>query len=195
MHIIGQKNANSVKTTLCYGPKESIACPFPDFSCKKSMLLCPYCQKNRPFCEKHVAFMPIFCRKNVHSLKTRCTVLSCHSFQTFHQKTPCFHAQDRSKIRQFCQNYTLLWAKKVNRMPLFSEFSRKNQSSDAHILSKKRPFSKKQTALISIFRQKNAHSLKNIVLSYHFHKSFHKKPLLSCPFLVDKRQFCENYLI
>ena len=46
IHKIGQKNVNSVKTTLYYGPKELIGCFY--FS---------------SFHEKIIALMPIFCQK------------------------------------------------------------------------------------------------------------------------------------
>ena len=70
----------------------------------------------------------------------------------------------------------ILWAKKVNRMPFFSDFSRENRCSHAHILSKKLPFSKKHAALMTIFCQKNVHSVKNTVLLCHFFQIFHEKP-------------------
>ena len=60
---------------------------------------------------------------------------------------------------------------------------------------KKRPISKKHTALKSIFCQKNVHSLKNTVLLCHFFKIFMKNPLLSRPYLVKKRQFSQKYII
>ena len=115
-------------------------------------------RNKRPFSKNHSALMPIFCQKYVHSLKI--TLLSCPYFikktsilsksrcshvifSNFSLKTPCCHVHIWSKKRQFCQNYTILWAKKVNRMPFFSDFTRKNQCCHAHILSKKRTFSKK----------------------------------------------------
>ena len=89
------------------------------------------------------------------------TVLSCPFFSNFSWKTPCSHAHDWSKKRKFCQNYTLLWAKKVNRMPFFSDFSRKNHwlmsffssflwktpCCQAHIWSKKRQICQNYTIL------------------------------------------------
>ena len=48
---------------------------------------------------------------------------------------------------------------------------------------------------MSIFCQKNVHSLKNKVLSCHFFIFFHKNPILLCPYLVKKRIFCQNYTI
>ena len=57
--------------------------------------------------------------------------------------------------------------KKLIGFPYFPSFHEKITAL-AHIWSKKRPFSKNQTALMSIFSQKNVHSLKNMVLSCHF---------------------------
>ena len=81
-------------------------------------------------------------------------------------------------------------------MSFFSIFSRKNYClmpiyifknknvhslithySHANILSKKRPFSQKHCALMSI------------------KKKIMKNPLLSCPYLIKKRQFCQNNTI
>ena len=80
MPIFGQKNVNSVKTTLYYGPKKSIGCPF--FSI---------------FFEKPPVVMFISGKKYVNSVKTTL--------------------------------YYVLWAKKVDKMPFFSDFLRKNQCS------------------------------------------------------------------
>ena len=78
----------------------------------------------------------------------------------FDEKTPSCHAHIRSKKLNFCKNYPILWAKKVNRMPFFSDLSRKNQCSHGHFLSKNRPFCEKLIGLMPIFCQKNVHSLK-----------------------------------
>ena len=136
MSIFGRKNVNSVKTTLYYGPKDAL---FFRFFTKKLLLSCPYYVNKRPFSKKHTALLAIFCQKNFHSLTN--TVLSCHFFQIFHEKHPAVMPVFGQKKRQFCQNYTILWANKVNRMPFFSNFSRKNPCSHDNILSKKRPFS------------------------------------------------------
>ena len=135
MHIIGQENANSAKTLLYYGPKESIACPF--------FLI--FLSKKRPLSQN--------------------TVLSCHFFKFL--ETPCFHSQERSKIGEFCQNYTLLWSKKWIGFPYFPSFNEKNSAlcaylvKDVHSLKskqlscsyfiKKRPFSQENGALMSFF--------------------------------------------
>ena len=58
--------------------------------------------------------------KNAHSLKD--TMLSSHFF--FKLKTPAAMPISGQK-RQFCQNYPILWAKKVNRIPFFPIFYEK----------------------------------------------------------------------
>ena len=101
-------------------------------------------------------------------------------------KNPILPCPYLVKKRKFCQNYTILWAQKVNRMPFIPIFTNKYQPScphflqnnvyyqkkksysHAHILSKKRPFSQKQYVLMSPFQ------------------FFYEKPLLSCPHLVKK---------
>ena len=134
------------------------------------------------FYEKINALMPIL-SKNFHSQKNtllpfpyfvkKTSILS--KIECYHAifinnfiKNPCYHAHIQSKKRQICQNYKILWAKKVNRLPFFPHFSRKKQCSHAHILSKKRPISKKHTALMPIFCQKNVPYLKNTLLSCIF---------------------------
>ena len=73
--IFCQKNVNSVKTTLYYGPKKSMRCYFcSDISAKIS------------------ALMPIFCQKNDRFLK----------------KTCCSHAHILYKKRQFSKNHNAL---------------------------------------------------------------------------------------
>ena len=84
---------------------------------------------------------------------------------------------------------------------LFSDFPRKNHNSHAHILSTKRPFSKKHTllscpyfvkkhsfsknhdALMPIFSQKNVHSLEKLCSYVVFFLIFHKKPPAVMPIL------------
>ena len=148
------------------------------------MLSCPYFVKKIVHSLKNrLLSWPYFVKKNVHSLKN--TVLLCHFFKFF-MKNLLLSCPYLVKKRQFCQNYTILWAKKVNRMPFFSDFSRKNYCSHAHIMST------------------NAHSLKNTLLSWPyfvkktsmlsqtrcshviFFKFFMKNTLLSCPYLVKK---------
>ena len=127
--------------------------------------------------------MPIFCRKNVHSFRN--AVLLCQFFQNFHQK-PLAVMPIFDQKHQFYQNYTIIWAKKVNMMPFFFRFLTEKSSLSCPYFVKKRPFSKKHAALKSRFCQKNGHSLKNTVLLCHFFKIFMTNPLLSRPYLVKK---------
>ena len=163
-----KKKVNSVKTTLYYGRKKSIGCPFLPI-----------------FQGKITALMPMLFQKDVHSLKN--TLLSCPYFVektsilsktlyshiiflTFKWKTPCCHAHIWSKNRQFCQNYIILWIKKVNRMlfffpifhgkvtslmPIFcqeSVHSQKNPLLSSPYFIKTRPFSQKHCGLMSVFQ-------------------------------------------
>ena len=125
----------------------------------------------------------IWSKKSSILSKTRCSHVI---FFNFFMKNPCCHTHIWSKKHQFCQNYTILWDKKVNRIPVLLIFHQK------------------VTALMPDFCQKNAHSLKNTPLScpYFIGKSsiFSKthcshvilvkfcmrKPLLLCPYLVQK---------
>ena len=85
----------------------------------------------------------MFCQKNVHSVKN---TLPCHFFLVFYEKSPAVKPIFGKKNVGFVK-ITLFWVKKVNRMPFFSDFSRKNNCSNAHILSKNRPFSEKNLLL------------------------------------------------
>ena len=81
---IWSKNANSVQTTLFYGPKKSIGCHFIPISHEKiNALMKHILSKKRPFSKKHIALKNKYLSKNVHSLKTK--LLSCHFLQHFYQ--------------------------------------------------------------------------------------------------------------
>ena len=68
------------------------------------------------------------------------------------------------KKRQFCQNYSIFWVHKVNKIPLFSDVFQKNQRSHAHILSKNYLLSKNTLFLCPYFI-KNLHSHKKTLFS------------------------------
>ena len=133
-----------VKTTLYYGPKRSIGCPFFPI-----------------FHENINTFMPIFCQKTSILSKTHCS--HAHSLSKKHpfsQKHCALMLFFLSKTRQFCQNH----AKKVNRMPFFSKLQESITALMPIFCQKTYTCSiKKQTALIPIRCQKNVHSLKNTV--------------------------------
>ena len=97
------------------------------FSKKQTTLMPTFCQKKLPFSQKYSALMSFF-SKSFHD--KHATVI------------PMF-----GRKRQFCKNYTILWAPRVNRMPFFPIFH------------------EKIIALIPIFRQKNVNSLKSTLTS------------------------------
>ena len=106
MHMIGQKNVNSVKTTPYYGPKESIGCTFFWFFMRKSHSVE---NSKTSILSKHCALMSFFFK--------------------FLMKNPLLWSPYMVKKHQICQNYTI-FGEKDNRMPFFSDFSRKNNCSN-----------------------------------------------------------------
>ena len=152
-----------------------------------------FCQKNVNSLKNNTAVMPIFCQKNLSSLKN--TALPCLFFLQIFHKNPMLQAQIWSNKSQFCQNDTILWAKTIKKMPFFSDFARKYHSSHTH------------------FCQKNVNSLKNTMHSYpNFVKKtsilpksrcshdifsiFHEKPPDVMPlFGAKKRQFSQHNII
>ena len=94
--------------------------------------------------EKIAALIPIFYHKYVFSLKNTLLSSSCimkkrpisqkhcalmSFFSSFLWKTPAVKPIYRQKTVQSLK-ITLFWAKKDNRMPFFSDFSRKNNCSN-----------------------------------------------------------------
>ena len=141
-----------------------------------------YLKNKRPFSKKNTAFMPIFCRKNVHSFRN--TALMSR-FSKFSSKTPCCHAHIWSKTSILSKLHYIM-SQKSQYDALFFPISQGKIIAFMPIFCKKRPFSKKHAALKSRFCQKNGHSVKNTVLLCHFFKVFMTNPLLSTPYLVKK---------
>ena len=138
------------------------------------MLSCPYFVKKHPFSQKHTSHISFFkfCMKH--------PLLSCPYFV---------------KKRQFCQNYPILWAKKVNKMVFFPIFHEKSMLSFLYFIKNSSILSKTQCSQAHIL-SKHFLSLKNSALiSFCIQILYEKKSLLSCPYLVIKRQFCRNYTI
>ena len=71
MPIFGQTSVNSVKTTLDYGPKKSIGCPFFQFLTKNHYCHSHILSKKPPFPGKQAALMPIFSQKTLIFSKAR----------------------------------------------------------------------------------------------------------------------------
>ena len=123
------------------------------------------------------ALMPIFCRKNVHSLK--------NTLFSFHEKHPAVKPIYCQKSLNSVKTTLYYGPKKSKGYPFFSNFSRKNDRSHAHILSKKRSFSKKHTAIFPIFVKKCYFSIKHVALisNYSF---FCEKPPVVMPISGQK---------
>ena len=81
-----QKNVNSAKTRLYFGPKKSKGCLFFRFFTKNKLFSCPYIAKNNVHSLKTRCFHAHIFQKYVHYLKN--TVLSCHFFQFFQENPP-----------------------------------------------------------------------------------------------------------
>ena len=98
--------------------------------------------------------MPVFVEKTSNLSKILCSHVIF--FFKFEMKNPAavMPISYLIKKRQFCQNWFILWIKKVNRMSFFSDFNGKI------------------TSLIPIFCKENVHSGKNTML---FSPDFIKK--------------------
>ena len=121
------------------------------------------------------ALMPIFYQRNVQSQKYKAPILL---FSAFSWKNHFSYAYILSKKRPAAKNNLLL-----SYAFFFLIFTTKLLLSCPYPV-KKRTFSKKQTAHMPIFCQKNVYCVKNTVLISFFFQIFHEKPLLSCPHLV-----------
>ena len=116
-----------------------------------------FCQTKRPFSQEHAAPMSFFSK--------------------FEWKIHSCHAHIWSKKRQFCQNYTILWAKKSIGYLFFFRIFTIKYCSHAHILSKtvhslintlsSRPYFVKKMSIRS-----------KTVFSRHFFQKFDENPLL-----------------
>ena len=163
---------------------------FSHFSRKSHLSHAHILSRKRPFSKKPTALKSIFDQKTSVLSETLCSNVS---FSKFLRKTPCGQANMWSKKRQFCQNYTILWAQQVKNN-VFSDFL---QNIIASTL---------------IFCQKNVHSLKNTLLScpYVVKKSqfskklyshiiffliLNEKPLAAIPIFGQKTSILSNYNI
>ena len=175
MLIFVSKKVNSFKNKLYHRLKKSIGCTFFRFFTKN------------PCSHPHILSTErSLSEKDTHSLKN--TMLSC-LFSNFHEKPhpaiPIFGQKNVKFVK-----ITLHSGFRKSMGCLFSTFHEKYQLS-CSFFSKKRSFSKKYNTPMSIFFQKNVHSLKNTMLSCNLYK-FYKKPLFSCQYVVKKRQLCQN---
>ena len=79
------------------------------------------------------------------------------------------------KKRIFCQNDTILWAIKVNKMPFFPDFLLKKSCSHTQYILVIRLFFKEETALKSMFCQKTFILSKTLCSHVIFFQVFFKK--------------------
>ena len=121
-------------------------------------------------------------------------MLSYHFISFFHEKPLAVIPIFGPKKSQFCENYTILWAKKVTRMPFFSLFFTKKSMLSCPYFVKTRPFSKKHTTFVSIFCRKNVHTLTNTVLDVICIEFFMKRLCCHAHVWPKMRQFCQTTL-
>ena len=157
MPIFGQKTSILLKLHYFMVIKVNRMLFLFRFSTRKSLLSCPYFLKNTSILLKHTAFIPILVKKRPFSQKHG--ALMCFFFlQIFHEKL-LLSCTWLVKKCQFCQNYTLFWAKKVNMMPFFP-FSHKNYCSYVHILSKNVHSLKRNSSHLHVLSKKTSTLLK-----------------------------------
>ena len=71
-------------------------------------------------------------------------------------KNPILPCPYLVKKRKFCQNYTILWAQKVNRMPFIPIFTNKYQPSCPHFLQNNVYYQKKKLLSCPYFVKKTS---------------------------------------
>ena len=151
---------------------------FSDFSLKIHSSYAHILSTKRPFSKNTLLSCPYFVKKHQFSKKHGALI---SFFSNLSWKTHCCHTHIWSKKTSILSKLHQSWAKKVNRMPFFFQFFTKKLLLLCPYFVKKRPFSKKHTALMPIFCRKNVHPLKNTMLHVICIKFFMKKPLLFMP--------------
>ena len=132
MRIFCHTNVHSLQNTVLW-------CHFFHNFREKPLLSSPYLVKKTSILPKldyitgqTVKGMPFFLdslfsypyiAKNFKNTSTTSKTICFHViFSIFLWKSPCCHAHIYPQIREFCQNYTILWAENVNRIlfiPIF----------------------------------------------------------------------------
>ena len=111
----------SKKRQLCQNyiilwAKQSIGYRFFPTSHENITALMPILSKKCP-CSKKTLLSCLYLFKKMSILsKARCSHVI---FVNFCMKTPWCHAHNLVKKNQFCHNYCILWATKINKRPLF----------------------------------------------------------------------------
>ena len=126
----------------------------PTFLEKITALMPIFCKK-RLLSKKHTTLMPIFCRKNVHPLKNTMLHVICIKF--FMKKPLLFMPMFGQECVNSVKTTLYYWLKSQYGTFFFRFYTKKSllscpylvtHCSRAHILSKKRPFSQKDCALM-----------------------------------------------
>ena len=118
-HIWLKKRQSCQNYTILWAHEDNRISFFPLFNEKIFALMSIFCKKKRLFSKKHSALMHIFLSKKRPSSKN--TMLSC-LWLHFFVKNPCCHAHIWLQKPQFCQYYSILWAKKVKKIPFLPIF-------------------------------------------------------------------------
>ena len=128
----------------------------------------PIFERKRTFSKKHNALMPIFGQKTSFLTKTR---VICFKFC---MKDPLLSYPYLVEKYQFCQYYSIVWPKKVNKMVFYAILHEKINARMPIFYQKYVYSLKKHTALKPIQCQNNFHSLNNIVFLFHFFLIFYE---------------------
>ena len=132
-----------------------------------------------------------FCQKNVHSLED--TVFWCYFFK-FHMKHPILPCPYLViKKRQFCQNYYILWAQKINRMPCFPIFHEQISSLMPTFCPKQGLFSKNTLLSCPYFVNKTSILSKTLCSHVIFFYFFMENPC--CHANIWSNDVIQNYII
>ena len=135
----------------------------PPFS-KNIQLSCPYFVKNMSILHKHIALMSFF--------------------WNFLWKPLLSRPQFVKKTSILSRLHYILWAQKVNSMPVFPISRKKMLSCPCFI--EKRPFSKNKLLSCACFVMQTSILSKTLCSDVIFFHILHEKLLLSCPYLVQK---------
>ena len=121
------------------------------FFTKKLLLSCHFCQKNVHSLKNTLFSRAYLVRKTSIFSKTLCSHVNFFKIFIKNPLLPCLYLVKKNINSVKALLY--FWPKS-QQDALFSDFSSKNNCFHADILSKKRLFSQKHNALISIFCQK-----------------------------------------
>ena len=112
---------------------KSIRCSLFRLFMKKSPLQCSHFVTNL-HSQKKICPQAYILSKKRQFFQKHCVPMWFFFFKLVMKKHPAVMPIFGQEKYRFCQNYTILWAKKVNRMAFFSDFSQKNNFCHAHIL-------------------------------------------------------------